>query len=125
MNEMFAHIDILEEKASFFLQRTKVIQGNIANADTPFYKPVDLKFEKVLTEQVKLKRTNPKHLDPFPEVQIKIEKTVIKNFTGYDQNKVNVEEELAKLAESSIMYKTLLESMKKEMAKLKYSISGR
>ncbi|NPA16877.1 flagellar basal body rod protein FlgB [Persephonella sp.] len=125
MSEIFSHIDILEEKASFFLQRTKVLQGNIANADTPFYRPVDLKFEKIITQQVKLKRTNPKHMDPFPEVETRIEKVEIKNFTGYDQNRVNVEEELAKLAESSIMYKTLLESMKKEMAKLKYAISGR
>ena len=125
MSELFSHIDILEEKASFFLERTKVIQGNIANADTPFYRPVDLKFEKILTQQVKMKMTNPKHLDPFPEKEVKIEKFYTKNFAGYDQNRVNVEEELAKLAESSIMYKTLLESMKKEMAKLKYVISGR
>ncbi|WP_457626361.1 flagellar basal body rod protein FlgB [Persephonella sp.] len=125
MSELFSHIDILEEKASFFLERTKIIQGNIANADTPFYVPVDLKFEKVLTQQVKLKRTDPKHIDPFPERKVKIEKFEVKNFVGYDQNRVNVEEELAKLAESSIMYKTLLESMKKEMAKLKYAISGR
>ncbi|WP_457639044.1 flagellar basal body rod protein FlgB [Persephonella sp.] len=125
MSELFSHIDILEEKASFFLQRTKVIQGNIANADTPFYRPVDIKFEKIFTQQVKLKKTNPKHIDPFPEVQVKIEKFEVKNHVGYDQNRVNVEEELAKLAESSIMYKTLLESMKKEMAKLKYAISGR
>jgi len=125
MSELFSHIDILEEKASFFLQRTKVLQGNIANADTPFYRPVDLKFEKIITEQVKLKKTDQKHIDPFPEVEISIRKEEIRNFTGYDLNRVNVEEELAKIAESSIMYKTLLESMKKEMAKLKYAISGR
>ena len=125
MSELFAHIDTLEEKASFFLQRTKIIQSNIANADTPFYQPKDLKFEKILTQQVPLKRTNPKHIDPFPEVKIKVEEVPIPNYTGYDENRVNVEQELAKLAESSIMYKTLLESMKKELAKLKYVISGR
>ncbi len=125
MSELFSHIDTLEEKAAFFLQRTKIIQSNIANADTPFYKPKDLKFEKIITEQVKLKRTNPKHIDPFPEVKIKIEEVTTPNYTGYDENRVNVEQELAKLAESSIMYKTLLESMRKELAKLKYAISGR
>ncbi len=125
MSELFSHIDNLEEKASFFLQRVKVIQGNIANADTPFYQPVDLKFEKLVRQQVKLKITNPKHMDPFPETKVSIKQIKLKNFTGYDQNRVNVEEELAKLAESSIMYKTLLESMKKEMAKLKYAITGR
>ncbi len=125
MSEIFSHIDRLEEKASFFLQRVKVIQGNIANADTPFYQPVDIKFEKVVKQQINLKKTDPKHIDPFPEIKVNIKQIKLKNFTGYDQNRVNVEEELAKLAESSIMYKTLLESMKKEMAKLKYAISGR
>ncbi|NPA12618.1 MAG: flagellar basal body rod protein FlgB [Aquificae bacterium] len=125
MSDLFSHLDDLQEKASFYLERTKVIQGNIANADTPFYRPVDIKFEKVFYQQVKLKRTHPKHLDPFPYKETRIQKYVINNFVGYDQNRVNVEEELAKLAESSIMYKTLLESMKKEMAKLKYAITGR
>ncbi|WP_457621911.1 flagellar basal body rod protein FlgB [Persephonella sp.] len=125
MSELFSHIDRLEEKASYFLERTKVIQSNIANADTPFYKPKDLIFEKVLTEQIKLKKTDPKHIDPFPEERSSIKLVEQGKLTGYDQNQVNVEEELAKLAESSIMYKTLLESMKKEMAKLKYAITGR
>ncbi|WP_456401273.1 flagellar basal body rod protein FlgB [Persephonella sp.] len=125
MSEIFGHIDLLEEKASYFLERTKVIQSNIANADTPFYKPKDLIFEKVLREQVELKRTDPRHIDPNKEPEVKFKLIENGKLTGYDKNQVNVEEELAKLAESSIMYKTLLESMKKEMAKLKYAISGR
>jgi len=125
MSELFSHIDKLEEKASYFLERTKVIQSNIANADTPFYKPKDIIFENILTEQIKLKKTDPKHIDPFPEKRSSIKLVEQGKLTGYDQNQVNVEEELAKLAESSIMYKTLLESMKKEMAKLKYAITGR
>ncbi len=125
MSELFSHIDKLEEKASYFLERTKVIQSNIANADTPFYKPKDIIFENILTEQIKLKKTDPKHIDPFPEKRSSIKLVEQGKLTGYDQNQVNIEEELAKLAESSIMYKTLLESMKKEMAKLKYAITGR
>lgn len=124
MEEIFKHIDTLGEKASYFLERTKVIQGNIANADTPFYKPKDLIFKKVLDQQIKLKTTDPKHIQPVKNEK-KFEVVELNDISGYDENKVNLDKELAKLAESSIMYKTLLETMKKEMGKLKYVISGR
>ncbi|NPA53521.1 MAG: flagellar basal body rod protein FlgB [Aquificae bacterium] len=124
MNEIFKHLNILDEKASYFLERTKIIQGNIANADTPFYKPKDLLFEKELNKQIKLKKTHPKHIQP-EENDKKFKIIELNDVSGYDENKVNLDKELAKLAETSIMYKTLLETIKKEMAKMKYAINGR
>ncbi|WP_234697167.1 flagellar basal body rod protein FlgB [Nitrosophilus alvini] len=125
MSEMWQSVDRLSNMASYYLERTKVIQSNIANADTPGYKPKELIFEKELTQQIELKKENPKHIDPFPET--KTEKKIIEldNFSGYDGNSVDVQEELAKLAESSIMYKSMVETMKKEFSKLKLAITGR
>ncbi len=122
---MFNIINTSSEKAHYFMERTKVIQSNIANADTPLYKPRELLFIKELENQeetIPLKKEDPRHMDiiepPF--------KTVENGYLyGYDGNKVDVEHELAKLAESSVMYQTLVEIMKKEAAKLKYAISGR
>ncbi len=125
MSDIWDITDKLSEKASYFLERTKVIQGNIANADTPFYKPKDLVFEKKLTEFVEMKTNNPKHINPYPEEKREIKLVETAKYSGYDGNRVNIEEELAKLAESSIMYKSLVESMKKELSKLKISIIGR
>ncbi len=125
MSDIFGNIDELSKTASFYLERTKIIQGNIANADTPHYKPKDLKFEKILTQQVPMKKTDEKHINPFPENKTKFKIEELNNVSGYDANKVNIEHELAKLSESSIMYKSLVETMKKEMSKLKYSITGR
>jgi len=114
----------ISEAASFYLERTKVIQGNIANADTPGYVPKDLKFERVLREQLHLKRDDPRHIDPSRrEKTLKIFE--IKSPSGYDRNRVNLDRELAKLSESSIMYKALVESLKKEISKIKLSIQGR
>jgi flagellar basal-body rod protein FlgB len=48
---MFDELDKINIMSSFYFERTKVIQGNIANANTPFYKPVDLTFEEVLDNQ--------------------------------------------------------------------------
>ena len=122
---MLEEIDKINKMSSFYFERFKVIQGNIANVNTPFYKPKDLKFEEVFKNYIPMKLTNPKHINPEGSEDIKITSFENGYITGYDQNKVNLEEEMAKLAESSIMYKTLVEVMKKEMAKLKYAISGR
>jgi flagellar basal-body rod protein FlgB len=122
---MFDELDKINIMSSFYFERTKVIQGNIANANTPFYKPVDLTFEEVLNNQTVLKTTNERHIQPETNNFIKIKPYQNGIITGYDQNKVNVEEEMAKLAESSIMYKSLVEVMKKELSKMKLAISGK
>ena len=125
MSFLWNDLDKISETASYFLERTKIIQSNIANADTPNYKPKDLIFEKVLNENIQLKKDDPRHLSPDTKSEIK--KYIVEDsyYSGYDKNKVDVEHELAKLSESSIMYKTLLEVMKKDLGKLKYAISGR
>lgn len=121
---MWDKVDNLSKMASYYLERTKVIQSNIANADTPGYKPKDLVFEKMVDDQLRLKREDPRHIDPnFSGMKFRqIEQGDIR---GYDDNRVDVQEELAKLAESSIMYKALGENLKKEFSKLKLVISGR
>ncbi len=121
---MWDKIDNLSTMASFYLERTKVIQSNIANADTPGYKPKDLVFEKMVDEQMRLKRDDPRHIDPDLS-ETKFREVQSGDIRGYDDNRVDVQEQLAKLAESSIMYKALGENLKKEFAKLKLVISGR
>ncbi len=125
MSDFLGDLDKLSQKASYFIERTKIIQGNIANADTPNYKPKDITFEEVLTQQTKMKIDNPKHMNPFPEKSVHYKVITGKEIEGYDGNKVNVEKEMAKLAESSIMYKSLAEALKKEISKMKLVISGR
>ena len=124
MPRLFEHLDELSVHASYFFQRSKVIQSNIANVDTPFYRPKDLVFEKELRKEFELKRTDPRHIDPskkrspFKEVELN-------EYSGYDGNRVNMDKELAKLAETAIMVKTLNEVIRKEIGKLKLSITGR
>ncbi|BCD68389.1 flagellar basal body rod protein FlgB [Nitratiruptor sp. YY09-18] len=121
---MWDKIDNLSSMASFYLERSKVIQSNIANADTPGFKPKDLVFEQELTSHMALKRDDPRHIDPS-EPQKSFKEIEEGRIRGYDDNRVDIQEELAKLAESSIMYKALGENLKKEFAKLKLAISGR
>ena len=122
---MWDKIDKLAQGASFYLERTKVIQSNIANADTPGYKPKELLFERELQKSsLELKKSDPRHIEP-EEKDVKFKEITLDNIRGYDDNRVDIQEELAKLAESSIMYKALGENLKKEFSKLKLVISGR
>lgn len=122
---MWESTDKISQAASYYLQRSKIIEGNIANADTPLYQPRDLTFKQVLEEATRLKTDDPKHLQPGTKERVLNHLVEVRGLSGYDTNRVNVEAEMAKLAESSIMYKSLVETMKKEFEKLKLSISGR
>ncbi|MCP5055576.1 MAG: flagellar basal body rod protein FlgB [bacterium] len=53
----------LEDAMRFRLARQAALAGNIANADTPGYRRVDLEFKSALADAAaKLERTDPKHL---------------------------------------------------------------
>ncbi len=121
---MWDKIDKLTFGASYYLERSKVIQSNIANADTPGYRPKELVFEEELKKSFPLKKTDPRHLDVDGRTQ-GFKEVELDNIRGYDDNRVDIQEELAKLAESSIMYKALGENLKKEFSKLKLVINGR
>lgn len=122
---IFKVLTPIEEGINYFFRRSEVIQGNIANADTPNYTPKDLLFERALTNSLSLKRTDPRHLDPYSGDGGKFKVVDVKNYSGYDGNKVNLDEELAKLAETNLMIRTLNEVLRKEIGKIKLSIQGR
>ncbi|MGC8941567.1 MAG: flagellar basal body rod protein FlgB [Sulfurihydrogenibium sp.] len=122
---MFDKLDKINKMSSFYFERFKVIQGNIANVNTPFYKPKDLTFEELFQNYTQMKLTDTRHINPYGKEDIVIKPLENGFLTSYDQNKVNLEEEMAKLAETSIMYKTLVEIMKKKLAGMKYAISGK
>ncbi len=122
---LFKELLPIEEGLNYFYQRSKVIQSNIANVDTPFYRPKDLVFERELKECLKLKTTNPKHIQPVKCSGQKFKEITLSDVSGYDGNRVNLDKELAKLAETAIMAKLLNEALRKEIGKLKLVMGSR
>ena len=124
MGGLFKELEPIAQVASFYFERSKVIQGNIANADTPFYRPRDLVFDRELEGALKLKKTDPRHIEPSDQGGgYKV--VGLNDENGYDANKVNLDKELAKLAETALMTRALNEVLRKEIGKLKLSILGR
>jgi flagellar basal-body rod protein FlgB len=123
--EIFKSLLPLEEGITYFFRRSEVIQGNIANVDTPNYIPKDLIFEKEFKKNISLKRTDPKHMDPYFTTSVKFKEIKDETYSGYDSNEVNLDRELAKFAESNVMIKALNEILRKEIGKIKLAIQGR
>ncbi len=125
--DMFGKLNIINDFLDYRYQRAKVISSNIANADTPGYKPRELLFEKYLKEEIPplpLKKTDPRHIDPYYPPP-KFKEIVVENPPGYDKNKVNLDEELAKLTDNNLAYQVLSQMLMKNIEEMKTSIKGR
>lgn len=94
--------------------RNKVMADNIANVDTPNFKRSDVNFEKVLQAALKhndpsniqLRRTTAAHI---PATTVNGNFVVHDNSTSFrnDGNNVDIDLEMAKLAQNSLHYNAL------------------
>lgn len=107
--------------------RQDLIAGNIANADTPFYKPRDVNFEEVLAakkeeifknenNQLQMAQTSSAHLGAVKETSSMHAKTFYRD--GHqarnDGNSVDIDVETTELSKNSTMFKALTAALKKE-----------
>jgi flagellar basal-body rod protein FlgB len=116
------------------LQRNQVIAGNIANAETPGYRALGYDFENQLqdvaqvNQPIAAKVSDPKHLrNSFAQADGSIRPDVFIRPTesvGEDGNTVDVDAEMAQMAENQILYRAAVETINRKMALLRYAISG-
>ena len=114
-------------------QRQKVLAQNISNADTPQYRPSDVKaldFKQVLRGQmaqpVEVARTDPNHLKgTIPEQphyrDLKQRKTFEESPDG---NQVVVEEQMQKVSDTRGQYDTAVTIMQANLKMLSIAIKG-
>lgn len=109
--------------------RQDLIASNIANADTPFYRPKDIRFEEVLArkaqevfegdsiQELELAQTDGAHLEKFgPE----FDKATVFFRDGHmarnDGNSVDLDVETSEMGKNGVMYSALVEGLKKHKA---------
>lgn len=101
-------IDLLSTMLDFRAERHKVIVSNIANIETPDYKPGEIGFQKSLAEawsqknDLGLIRTDSRHFAPSTG------KAAQFPFTA-SGDKVEIDKEMANLAENNLMYNFTVE----------------
>jgi flagellar basal-body rod protein FlgB len=127
MNQIIGNMSRALDASSL---RQKSISNNIANVNTPNYKPTKVSFEELLQQEVKSRfvgnLTNEKHVrigetSRLPSPKLEQEHTVFQN----SGNGVDLDYEMTKLSENTIWYQSLTYGLNEEFNLLKTSIRAR
>lgn len=106
----------LEQALAYSSAKNRTIASNIANVDTPRYKSKDVTFKQTLNQAMKqplyAKRTHEQHV-PFDKNIHQPYQIVTKNHTSYNHNgnNVDIDKEMAALAQNQIFYQGLVDRM--------------
>ncbi|PCI23133.1 MAG: flagellar basal body rod protein FlgB, partial [SAR324 cluster bacterium] len=108
------NLTLLSKSLSLRTKRNAMIASNIANRETPGYRAQDLVFEKQLNNALHsdrpgpLRVSNSRHFDGMDRQPLEqVEGTQINSFNPdprMDGNTVDIDKEMAKLAENQLMY---------------------
>jgi flagellar basal-body rod protein FlgB len=116
------------------LKRGEVITANIANSETPGFRALGYDFEEQLAElgkldkNVKMQVSDPRHmLNSFttaggnvePEVYVVPTESVPE-----DGNTVDVDDQMARMAQNQILYRSAVEILNRKVGVLRYAING-
>ena len=122
-------IHSLEKALDYSALRQKVISDNIANVDTPNYKAQDVSFKNLLSNemnsQLRANRTNEKHFE-FTSSKRSNSSIITKNDTAFNHNgnNVDIDKEMALLAENQIYYNAVTERISGKFNTLNTVIKG-
>lgn len=101
-------IEMLSVILDFRSERNKVIASNIANIDTPGYKPKELVFKKQLEDfidngtEITMTKTDKRHLSEQSSHTFEVINS---------EEAVKIDNEMEKLAENHLMYNLTVELM--------------
>ncbi len=120
---------VLQRAIDLHAQRHHLIVSNLANADTPGYRAVQLPFENVLQEMVRrqgeppLRTTQPGHLSGAGPAEGAAPQVVVRReAAGRDGNTVNGDQELVDLSVNQVQYNANVEALTRMFKLLDYAI---
>ncbi len=122
---------LLERAMDASMVRKQLINQNIANVNTPFYKRLDIDFASALEDKInegelEMVRTHPTHIaNSKPGLgPMKITRET-KTLSRYDTNNIDVEFEMAQDAQNTLFFQSITQTWKNRMNGLKKAIEGR
>lgn len=128
---------LIKDALDYRAARQDMIASNIANADTPYYKPRDINFEDALiakkadlykqdTNQLEMAETNSKHLKPSHENASTKPTLYFRDghMARNDGNSVDIDVETTEMSKNSIMFNALIQASKKDAAIFKSVIEA-
>ncbi len=122
MIDLFANIEALRRSLDYHLNRHAVLGSNVANAETPGYRAMDVSFDAYLSRAERINQTNPRHMTTsgMQEFEMEVFEDPAAS-PGNDGNTVSLEREMAKISANTIRFKTNLEILSRRLATLKYA----
>ncbi len=110
--------------------RHQVTSANIANAETPGYRAQKVDFEDALSRSLDIDGLRGMSADHEDHYKLgskgKVRADVYDNpeiAVNNDKNTVDLEKEISRLSENTILYKAALTLMNKKLAALRYAAS--
>jgi len=108
-------------------QRQKLIASNIANADTPYYRPRDIDFKDALAKKraeifkddsktLKMAKTDKGHLQPQEQTE-SVQPTLYfrdGHMARNDGNSVDIDVETTEMSKNSVMFNAIVQAKRKE-----------
>lgn len=131
INQIF---DFHQKSLNIYAKRQEILASNIANADTPGYKAIDINFSNELKRMLKnntknknitLNKTSPNHLNGknnnffSPKII-----SVSTNQKKPDGNTVNMDRERIEFLNNSLKYQSNLAFMKNEIKNIMRVLQG-
>jgi len=123
---------LLKQVLDLHAFRQSVIAANIANIDTPGYQPFDVIYADELRSYIAMgpgggpARTHPGHL-PHGHRDRVVEPVVVTlqgGALGSVAEGVDIDQEMSKLSEVSLLYDAAAQLLAKKLQMLKYTIDG-
>lgn len=102
--------------------RHEAISGNLANAETPGYKRVDIKAN--FSEELK-KLAGSNDVESISKLQTILENDLNSPSVRPDGNNVQLDSELMKMSENAMQYEFLTQYTANSMKRIKTAITGR
>ena len=119
--------DLMTSAMDYRAARQDMIASNIANGDTPFYRPRDIRFEEALAkesasifaqkgQELQMAHTNGAHLNGLSASNDTKATTFFRDghMARNDGNSVDLDVESSEMAKNSVMFNALTAALKKD-----------
>lgn len=120
-------IHTLGNALDYSASKNNAISNNIVNANTPNYKAEEVSFKNVLDhslQQQNNQRTHPKHYTFSSNAQTAAETNRKQTTYNHNGNNVDMDKEMANLAENQIYYQSTVDSLNDKFGLLHSAIKG-
>lgn len=129
--QIHARSEILHQALDGLAARERATAHNLANADTPGYRPQEVNFEDTIKAKlqaragagIELARTDERHLGSQDTDQPAYTVHEILGHMRNDGNGVDLEQEVSRMAQAQMSYTAVSQQLGGSFASLKYVIS--